>query len=566
MMEPRKNINLLAPGVDEEEMAKKADLIDGKVPASQLPSYVDDVVEYASTAEFPNPGEQGKIYVAIDSGFTYRWSGSEYIQIGGQDLSDYYTKSEADQLLETKQPVGDYATNTALEEGLAGKQDVGDYATNSALESGLATKQPVGDYATNTALTEGLATKQPVGDYATNNALETGLATKQDNISDLDTIRAGAAAGATAVQPTDISTISELDIRRLFRTEYAISTTVLNGVYSGDDSIWTEETATVTIEANSGYSLPETIVVSGATYTYDDTTGAIALSAATGNVSINAECPLPKLITPVISIDSDTLSVSTIQGADQLQVYDGDTLVGSLTPPPSKGDIIKFDAMGDGNLKRFRVFSVDGNIAYLLSMTDRLNETYFAEASGTYYYANSLVDKYCNETYFNQLSVDVQNAIVDTEIQQDGWYRRVYDDELKNPSQYITTIRVEDGKIEGRNWRENIQNIGLRHCFALSIQDLCDYVGAVNGDTVNMPDFVNMLPDGYDHKMWLRSALRYRYDSSWKLSVGVVARHYVSDHVGVWSESASHTAYSESSVYPAFRIDLTKIVWQKEVA
>ena len=53
----------------------------GKVPASQLPSYVDDVVEYANLAAFPAAGESGKIYVAIDTGLTYRWSGSIYSEI-----------------------------------------------------------------------------------------------------------------------------------------------------------------------------------------------------------------------------------------------------------------------------------------------------------------------------------------------------------------------------------------------------------------------------------------------------------------------------------------------------
>lgn len=71
----------------EEALAGKADLVDGKVPASQLPSYVDDVVEYADVAHFPETGESGKIYVALDTGYTYRWSGSGYIQIGGQDIS-----------------------------------------------------------------------------------------------------------------------------------------------------------------------------------------------------------------------------------------------------------------------------------------------------------------------------------------------------------------------------------------------------------------------------------------------------------------------------------------------
>lgn len=53
----------------------------GKVPASQLPSYVDDVVEYSSLAAFPPVGETGKIYVAIDTNICYRWSGSTYVQI-----------------------------------------------------------------------------------------------------------------------------------------------------------------------------------------------------------------------------------------------------------------------------------------------------------------------------------------------------------------------------------------------------------------------------------------------------------------------------------------------------
>jgi len=55
----------------------------GQVPASQLPSYVDDVLEFASLAVFPTTGETGKIYVAINNGNIYRWSGTTYIQIGG---------------------------------------------------------------------------------------------------------------------------------------------------------------------------------------------------------------------------------------------------------------------------------------------------------------------------------------------------------------------------------------------------------------------------------------------------------------------------------------------------
>lgn len=54
---------------------------DGKVPSSQLPSYVDDVLEFTNFNTFPTEGESGKIYIAVDTNRTYRWSGTQYIEI-----------------------------------------------------------------------------------------------------------------------------------------------------------------------------------------------------------------------------------------------------------------------------------------------------------------------------------------------------------------------------------------------------------------------------------------------------------------------------------------------------
>jgi hypothetical protein len=53
----------------------------GKVPSTQLPSYVDDVLEAANLAAFPATGETGKIYVALDTNKAYRWGGSTYVYI-----------------------------------------------------------------------------------------------------------------------------------------------------------------------------------------------------------------------------------------------------------------------------------------------------------------------------------------------------------------------------------------------------------------------------------------------------------------------------------------------------
>ena len=54
---------------------------DGKVPAAQLPSYVDDVLEFDKKASFPATGEADKISVAKDTNLTYRWSGTAYVEI-----------------------------------------------------------------------------------------------------------------------------------------------------------------------------------------------------------------------------------------------------------------------------------------------------------------------------------------------------------------------------------------------------------------------------------------------------------------------------------------------------
>lgn len=59
----------------------------GKVPADQLPSYVDDVKEFENKAAFPETGEADKIYVDIDTGSIYRWSGTQYIQINASVAS-----------------------------------------------------------------------------------------------------------------------------------------------------------------------------------------------------------------------------------------------------------------------------------------------------------------------------------------------------------------------------------------------------------------------------------------------------------------------------------------------
>jgi hypothetical protein len=70
------------------DLSHKADLdSSGRVPSSQLPSYVDDIVEAARFVALPTPGEAGKVYVTLDTNQQYRWAGSTYALLSDSGLT-----------------------------------------------------------------------------------------------------------------------------------------------------------------------------------------------------------------------------------------------------------------------------------------------------------------------------------------------------------------------------------------------------------------------------------------------------------------------------------------------
>lgn len=96
----------------------------GKVPAAQLPSYVDDVIngylyeghfyeDSAHTTEIT--GESGKIYVDLETNKTYRWSGLAFVEVSeslalGETASTAYAgdkgKANADAIAAIKDGQG----------------------------------------------------------------------------------------------------------------------------------------------------------------------------------------------------------------------------------------------------------------------------------------------------------------------------------------------------------------------------------------------------------------------------------------------------------------------------
>lgn len=84
----------------------------GLVPTAQLPGFVDDVLEFANLAGFPGTGTTGKMYVAIDTGKVYRWTGSVYVEISASpgttdavpegSTNLYYTQTRVDARIDAK--------------------------------------------------------------------------------------------------------------------------------------------------------------------------------------------------------------------------------------------------------------------------------------------------------------------------------------------------------------------------------------------------------------------------------------------------------------------------------
>ena len=87
----------------------------GLVPSSQLPSYVDDVVEYAAVVNFPATGETGKIYVATGLNKTYRWSGSAYVEISASPGStDSVTEGSTNLYFTTQRARDAFSASTGI--------------------------------------------------------------------------------------------------------------------------------------------------------------------------------------------------------------------------------------------------------------------------------------------------------------------------------------------------------------------------------------------------------------------------------------------------------------------
>lgn len=186
---------------------------------------------------------------------------------------------------------------------------------------------------------------------------------------------------------------------------------------------------------------------------------------------------------------------------------------------PKKGDLIGLDLDGNGS-KQYRVLSMDGSVAKIMAMYDDLisawDENYPTVEIGDIEvakYESSEIDTYLNTTWYKALKDSVKIAIVSESVVCDVWC----DDDSGDPvytgtygSSVAGTLNYTISKYAG-----GALNIGSRNVFALSVQDVIDYLNdsSVQVDTTAILRNVNIWKmfwndetSHYGKYLWLQSA------------------------------------------------------------
>lgn len=210
---------------------------------------------------------------------------------------------------------------------------------------------------------------------------------------------------------------------------------------------------------------------------------------------------------------------------------------------PVKGDLISIDE------KQYRVLKIDDTIAEVLAMyTATTDQTFNDEENNIY--ANSSLDTYLSQTFYNSLSTTMQNAIVVKTFQQDSWktgYQEFKGTDVDG-DQYGLTL-------DSTTYGDSIS----KKCYVLSIQDIIDYLEVTttmtSADTTLTSEniskmFWNQTVSPNNGKIWLRSAYAQG-------STDVYCVNWARDKID------SFSTFIVGAVRPAFQIDLSKIDFEE---
>ena len=211
---------------------------------------------------------------------------------------------------------------------------------------------------------------------------------------------------------------------------------------------------------------------------------------------------------------------------------------------PEKGNLISMNINGTNEI--FRVLKINDAIAEVFGNLKSKNSIF---ASSGHVYAGSELDVSLNTNFYNTLTETAKAAIVDKTFEQDKWF---IDSSEGNPVYQATRERGTDYVISlsSATFGESI----TRHIYALSIQDVIDFLGAtpemtVEDTVITSENLQQQLIFPSHASTWLRSAVD---DGTTQYGC------YLSAPL---AQFVKFNASQGFQVRPAFQIDLSKIEW-----
>lgn len=259
----------------------------GQVPSTQLPSYVDDVLEYVNVAAFPTTGVVGKIYVETTGNTTYRWSGTGYVKITSGEVSSVAGKTGV-------------VTLSKADIGLANVDDTADSSKSVESASKLTTARTIGgvsfDGSANINL-PGVNTagnQNTTGNAATATMLQTartiaisgavvGTATSFDGSADIviaTTAIDGSKINTGIIPAAQIPTLNQSTTGNAATATQLATARTINGVsFNGTANITVADATKLPL---AGGILTGTLKVNNTTASTSATTGAITTTGGVG--------------------------------------------------------------------------------------------------------------------------------------------------------------------------------------------------------------------------------------------------------------------------------------------